>query len=317
MTPSPEQEAICSHVRTSSSNLVVEAAPGSGKTTTIGMAARGLPLGKLYVALAFAKANAEDFQRKLPHFVQASTCHSLCLGAIRGGRPRVKVKADKVKYLIKDDFGNIPWEDTQAHVRLVSLLKQQVGVLTEDDVIDMADAYGINLPESSGVSATLDILAASDSQRDVLDFDDMLRFALDASVRFPAYGLVFIDEAQDTNAVQRALLTKFACRIVAVGDPYQSIYGFRGADSNAMTRIREDFRADVLPLSVSYRCSQNVVAEAQRVLADSRFNQGASAGGNGAFTGSDVRRDPREMLSSKLDEEELPCYDALEIDDIH
>jgi superfamily I DNA/RNA helicase len=53
-------------------------------------------------------------------------------------------------------------------------------------------------------------------------------------------------------------------RFVAVGDPHQAIYGFRGANSDALDKIVARFACRTLPLSVSYRCSKAVVAEAQK-----------------------------------------------------
>jgi len=88
-------------------------------------------------------------------------------------------------------------------------------------------------------------------------------------VRFNAVAYALLDEAQDTNAVQRALLKSILDslgRLIAVGDPHQSIYGFRGADHEAMTLLKSGFAMEELALSVSYRCSQAVVKEAQKYL---------------------------------------------------
>lgn len=326
MTPSPQQDAICDHVAYSSRNLIVEASPGSGKTTTIGMAARRIvPDGRLRLALAFAKMNAEDFARKLPLHVTSSTFHSACRGPVCDALG-AKVVTEKVKYLLKDNFPSVSWQLYGSILKLVSLLKQQVG---EVDIEDLAFTYGVDVSDSAIIPTTEALLDASDADTKRIDFDDMLRFALDARVRFPALALVFLDEAQDTNAVQRAILRKIMnydnkprsnisndmldsnqidsrrtlpsttqstkvdsivsvstdagsglgarglsptkTKIVAVGDPFQSIFGFRGADHDAMTTLREELDADVLPLSVSYRCSVAVCHEAQRVLSDRRF----------------------------------------------
>ncbi len=54
-----------------------------------------------------------------------------------------------------------------------------------------------------------------------------------------------------------------------MGDPWQAIYGFRGADSEAMARIRADFKVpatNALPLSITYRCPRAVVAMAQKYV---------------------------------------------------
>lgn len=276
MTPSPEQEAICRHVADANApNLVVEASPGSGKTTTIAMAARRLPLGKLYVALCFAKANAEDFQRKLPGNVVASTSHSLALGALRRAHPEVKVSADKVKNIIKGMTRYVPWEQQTAVLKLVSLAKQSTNFSpTADELEELAVDFALDITDA-GIDAAQAVLVASDATTDVVDFDDMLRFAdRDPAVRFPTYGMIFLDEAQDTNEIQRALLAKMAggtSRVCAVGDPFQAIYGFRGASADALALLTEELSATVLPLSVSYRCASAVCAEARRVLTLNKF----------------------------------------------
>jgi superfamily I DNA/RNA helicase len=76
-----------------------------------------------------------------------------------------------------------------------------------------------------------------------------------------------VDEAQDTNAARRALvraMVKKGGRVIAVGDPCQAIYGFTGADADALELIAKDFNCIELPLTVSYRCPQAVVKFAQQ-----------------------------------------------------
>ena len=67
-------------------------------------------------------------------------------------------------------------------------------------------------------------------------------------------------------------------RLIAVGDPHQAIYGFRGADSEAMGRIKEEFDCQELPLSVSYRCPQAVVRAAQEFVEGIETFDGAPEG---------------------------------------
>jgi superfamily I DNA/RNA helicase len=81
------------------------------------------------------------------------------------------------------------------------------------------------------------------------------------------YDWVLLDEAQDTNATRRELalrMLKPTARLVAVGDRRQGIYGFQGADSNAMDLIKTATNAIDLPLTISYRCPKAVVAYAQQ-----------------------------------------------------
>jgi superfamily I DNA/RNA helicase len=85
----------------------------------------------------------------------------------------------------------------------------------------------------------------------------------------PVYRWIFVDEAQDLNALQLALVRASRApggRIVFVGDPAQAIYGFQGADPESMRRIEQELRATPLPLSISYRCPQRHVALARRIV---------------------------------------------------
>jgi DNA helicase IV len=83
--------------------------------------------------------------------------------------------------------------------------------------------------------------------------------------------LVIIDEAQDMNASQLLLAMK-SCkkggRIAVVGDDRQAIYGFRGADSNSLDRLKGELVAHELGLTTTYRCPKVVVAGAARLVPD-------------------------------------------------
>lgn len=86
---------------------------------------------------------------------------------------------------------------------------------------------------------------------------------------------------QDTNPVRRALAQKMlkpGGRVIAVGDPHQAIYGFSGADNDAMERIKQDFNARTMPLSVTYRCPKTVVEVAQKFVRHIHAHESAPQG---------------------------------------
>ncbi len=65
---------------------------------------------------------------------------------------------------------------------------------------------------------------------------------------------VIVDEAQDLNSIRRVILgnlLKDNGRLIAVGDPFQAVYGFTGADSNSMNKLRITYNMEVFPLSIS------------------------------------------------------------------
>jgi hypothetical protein len=87
---------------------------------------------------------------------------------------------------------------------------------------------------------------------------------------------VLLDEFQDTSEAQLQLLRSLfvapgaAVPVTAVGDPHQSIYGWRGASSTTLHRFRADFVDDagpteVLPLSTSWRNDRAVLEVANHV----------------------------------------------------
>ncbi|HEX3824642.1 MAG TPA: ATP-dependent DNA helicase [Mycobacteriales bacterium] len=118
---------------------------------------------------------------------------------------------------------------------------------------------------------------------DVIDFGDQVALACaiaEASAEVTAmerdrFGLVVLDEYQDTGVAQRVLLSRLfgdGHSVTAVGDPNQSIYGWRGASPANLSRFGEHFAAgaansSVLPLMTSFRCDARILAAANAVSA--------------------------------------------------
>lgn len=116
---------------------------------------------------------------------------------------------------------------------------------------------------------------------EVVDFDDMILAPLVHGARPDTYDWVLIDEAQDTNAARRALalfMLKSGGRLVAVGDPHQAIYGFTGADSDALDLIAHATKAERLPLTVTYRCPKAVVEYAHQWVSHIEAHESAPEG---------------------------------------
>ncbi|MFI6296355.1 UvrD-helicase domain-containing protein [Nonomuraea sp. NPDC050790] len=115
----------------------------------------------------------------------------------------------------------------------------------------------------------------------VLDYAELIKAAAgllsDPDVRRrerAAYDMVFVDEYQDTDPAQEYLLQQLAGDgrdLVAVGDPDQSIYGFRGADVRGILRFPERFRtldgreAPVVALRVCRRSGSDLLTASRRV----------------------------------------------------
>jgi DNA helicase II / ATP-dependent DNA helicase PcrA len=115
-----------------------------------------------------------------------------------------------------------------------------------------------------------------------VDFDDMLYLTVDVLERFPeaaekwqkAFRYVLVDEYQDTNHAQYRLLQLLAAKhgnVFAVGDPDQSVYGFRGADIRNVLEFEKDFPgARSIALEQNYRSTNNILQAANGVIKHNR-----------------------------------------------
>ena len=106
----------------------------------------------------------------------------------------------------------------------------------------------------------------------VIDYTDMLYLPYKWNLQpVRKYEFLFIDECQDLSKAQFAVAAKYGKkggRILAVGDPSQSIYGFTGADINSFTRVKEYTQANQLPLTTCFRCPKKVVELAKAIRTD-------------------------------------------------
>jgi superfamily I DNA/RNA helicase len=92
---------------------------------------------------------------------------------------------------------------------------------------------------------------------------------------------VKVDEAQDLNPLQHVMVSKLIgpdTQLIAVGDPWQSIYAFRGADTRSMRLLKEQFDMHEMTLSVSFRCPISVVENAHWRVPHMKWPSWAIAG---------------------------------------
>lgn len=128
------------------------------------------------------------------------------------------------------------------------------------------------------------VLKRNNACTEVIDFDDMIYLPIATGMSTPKWALydnVLVDEAQDTNPSRRALakmILKRGGRFIAVGDRHQAIYGFVGADNDALQQIGKAFNADVLPLTFTYRCPKKIVELAQQFVSHIQAHESAPEG---------------------------------------
>jgi superfamily I DNA/RNA helicase len=177
----------------------------------------------------------------------------------------IKIEERKVENILKDLID----KKTQGHLftpirQIVSLVKANLSGTSPEEQQEIINHHGIELngEEDIVMVAVQLVIEACAEQTNVIDFDDMCWLPIYHDLPSVKYDLLFVDEAQDTNKNQIQLALRAAKdkgRIIAVGDRHQSLYGFRGADVDAIPNLIEQLEADVLPLSITYRNPKLVV----------------------------------------------------------
>ena len=288
MNPTEEQKAFISSL-TRREPTFLSARAGTGKTTTIrlgveALLASGVPPQEIS-AVAFNKANQEDLSRALPLSVKVSTLHSLGFAALRRFLPkRLQIEDDKVYRLltragIRGKNARDTFKDT---LRLVSVAKNWAllpspgkgaskGPWKEGLVPDTGESW-TSLVEhfeiwDADIIKAREVLLASNKaalEEGLIDFDDMVYLPLVLGARILAADFLIVDEAQDLSPLNLALLKSTPSKIWYVGDPFQAIYGWRGAASGLVEKLG----LPVLPLTNCWRCSGEIISEARKYVPD-------------------------------------------------
>lgn len=281
MAGTPQQEALWDALIHGTSHIQVEARAGTGKSTACREGMHRLLEADPSLAIrycCFNKSIADEFRTRCPAGVEVGTMHSFGLRVL--GQAFAPQVDNQKSYQILDTIpggSKLPRYHRKPISKLVSLAKN-LGLRPDSDaridtLIDIARAYDVIMfarDEDVIISYTLQVLDRAASQTSAVDYDDMLWLPVIHDLPFPSVDHLFIDEAQDLNPIQHELvgLMNPNGRTTVVGDPFQSIYAFRGADSESMPKLRDRLGAEVLPLTVTWRCPSSHVELARELVAD-------------------------------------------------
>lgn len=283
-TWSPYQTAFFDWIKNSKGSAILVAVAGAGKTTVLVEGSRHMS-GSIASAM-YNKSAATEFQGRLAeagignNSHRAGTFHSFGYSALR--RVYRDARLDDKKTGILADQIKLPEGLRPFATKLVGLAKNAALGLYRSvdderawwDIVEHHDLDGdLEDPAHAreGIGWAQRLLKLSNERApDLVDFDDMVYLpVVNRGMKVWQNDWLLVDESQDTNNARRALARKMlkpGGRAVFVGDPKQAIYGWVGADSDAMELIKKEFGAVELPLTISYRCPRAVVAEAQKLV---------------------------------------------------
>ena len=259
-------------------HIIIDAAPGSGKTSTMIAGLNILSGGKpewegtieqkaIWHAMrghyssigfqAFNKSIATEIQERVPSNVKASTFHAFGFNVLRENGYKLKPNGNNVQYIVKDiqGYGKKDRQKTNDYrngivvSKVVSLLKNHLMEATPANVNLMIDNFNINVPKGVLIEDVITLsnkaiqrcLEIEPNKSSYIDFDDMLWLPLMLDLDFSPvkFDLLIADEIQDANKIQHELTLRSGSRLICVGDRRQSIYQFRGADSQSMDTLKK------------------------------------------------------------------------------
>lgn len=290
MQLSPYQQAIINWVKTGTGHATCNAVAGSGKSTTLRLAAialfeSGVRPSNIKICV-FGKANAQDLIAKFGKAWEGSisTLHSagwsLLKTHLQIKKPQGLIKPNKYK-AIAQDLGLLSKRGSEGELRRNHVLTQERDFTTLLDLVRLTNqtptpetvrdiCLHFEIAEIRDFAATATSVAQvlrigenEANQGERFDFCDQIWLPVKWGLKpSQPYKFVLIDECQDLNAAQLELALSLAShdgRILAVGDPRQAIMGFAGADNRSYYKIVERLKAVELPLSICYRCPSSVI----------------------------------------------------------
>jgi hypothetical protein len=243
------------------------------------------------LAVAFNKKIADELKAELPVNITCKTLNGLghqAWSSALGGK-RLELNTDKLfkhtKAILGDDK---PADDDDLFIDVLNLARKaksvglipagapmnKQGIVPDADYAwrDLAFECGITL-DAKRIDFAKQVLLASinSAYKGIIDFDDQIYMSALFGGVFAKYHTVIVDEAQDLSALNHLMLKKsVGTRLIAVGDPFQAIYAFRGADSESMNTLFGQHKFVRLGLTYSFRCPHTIAERQLDHVADFR-----------------------------------------------
>jgi DNA helicase-2/ATP-dependent DNA helicase PcrA len=297
-------DAQMTAVQQVSGPLLILAGAGSGKTKTLAHRVAYLMQHESVwpneiLAVTFTNKAARELRERVWHLSQPAgtevprsfmpwmgTFHGICVRMLRIDGAAIDIANNYVIYdeddrqsLIKSAMKELSIDSQQIKPRAISsIISNAKNDLKTPEDMELSANYP-HMKQIAKVYARYEKLRKAAG---ALDFDDLLietvRLLRDnETIRSKwqqHFKHIFIDEYQDTNAAQYAIvkyLVNNSQNICVVGDDWQSIYSWRGADFTNILNFERDYpAATVIKLEQNYRSTNAILSAAQAVISKNK-----------------------------------------------
>lgn len=277
---------------------MVLAGPGTGKTRTLTcrlahLMAEGIARSDQIMAVTFTNKAAEEMRSRAARFMAEfqsfsppwiSTFHGFCYRFLKEQHPTpFQLLSEQealtvLKKTVREKVADFPAQSFKELARRISLVKNTRSLSESLPSLPLWETYP-------------DWLFLYEAYQEKLagyrfwDFDELLVQAVSLLEENPdlrrawqdRFPYLFIDEFQDITPVQYSLfqlLTRKDGEWMVIGDPNQSIYGFRGAGADFFDRVRREYPSlTEVHLTETFRLNQTILAASSRVLEGSSQNR--------------------------------------------
>jgi DNA helicase-2/ATP-dependent DNA helicase PcrA len=291
----PEQRRA---VETTEGPLLIQAGAGSGKTKTLThriayLIATNKATPYNILAVTFTNKAAKEMRERVALLLGESadnrgfmpymgTFHGICVRLLRQdgetvGIPRSFVIFDESdrQAAVKQASKQLMIDEKTFPARVLSGLISSA----KNDMMSAQEYAGLATTPAQQMAAKIyPMYQQALKEASALDFDDLISRTVAMLKSQPGirakwqsqFKYIMIDEYQDTNAAQYQLvnlLTNEDRNIAVVGDDWQSIYSWRGADFRNILKFEKDFNdTSVIKLEQNYRSTKNILDAAHAVI---------------------------------------------------
>lgn len=287
----PEQEYA---VRCTSPHIAVKAGPGTGKTKTLVSRLRYLLEYRKVrpaeiTAVTFTNQAAAEMRERIEketgkkqagRAMQIGTFHAICLNFLKEQGEEFTLMGEAQQRLLAEEVIAHTGVNAKAGKFLEQVSRRKSGM---EDVLT-GDPSDAGISDDPAWQQAFQIYEEKKKEQHLLDFDDLL---LRTAERIEngrvndgwkkKFRYLLVDEFQDINPAQLKLVKLWSCagrELFVIGDPDQSIYGFRGADSACFERLKKEYDdLEVVSLKETYRSAPQILKAASAVIGEAESGE--------------------------------------------